>query len=220
MSWESHSKCCSTSITFSSSAGSLALVSSVEVVVVVEVESVLCLRLSLANLASPLSLVELNLASPLSLVETHLSVESWDRDGVEVVVDRLLVLHDTIANTCNWHYCQHLDDYSDQFNVWMILLINCDMAVLWSWCFTTWWFQPGAVYSAHYLPTWWSSYEDLMMIVYENVIMFHNMTILTRSRRYRGWWSCIAEKLSLGSAAALTSKKLGFASPFCTKFMT
>ena len=61
-------------ITFSSSAGSLALVSSVEVVV--EVESVLCLRLSLANLASPLSLLELNLASPLSLVETHLSVES------------------------------------------------------------------------------------------------------------------------------------------------
>ena len=63
-------------ITFSSSAGSLALVSSVEVVVGVEVEGVLCLRLSLANLASPLSLVELNLASPLSLVETHLSVES------------------------------------------------------------------------------------------------------------------------------------------------
>merc|ERR1712130_450392 len=67
--------------TFSSSAGSLALFSSVEVVVVVE--GVLCLLLSLAYLASPLSLlvsplslVKTNLVSPLSLVETHLAVES------------------------------------------------------------------------------------------------------------------------------------------------
>ena len=71
-------------VAFSSSAGSLALGSSVEVVVEV-VEGVLCLRLSLlnlpsllslVNLASPLSLVETNLVSPLSLVETHLAVES------------------------------------------------------------------------------------------------------------------------------------------------
>ena len=70
-------------VAFSSSAGSLALGSSVEVVKVVE--GVLCLRLSLlnlpsllslVNLASPLSLVETNLVSPLSLVETHLAVES------------------------------------------------------------------------------------------------------------------------------------------------
>ena len=62
-------------VAFSSSAGSLALVSSVEVVVEV-VEGVLCLRLSLLNLPSPLSLVEPNLVSPLSLVESHLAVES------------------------------------------------------------------------------------------------------------------------------------------------
>ena len=103
-------------ITFSSSAGSFALVSTVEVVVVVVVEDVLCLRLSFinlpstlsfANLVSPLSFIEPNLVSPLSnadpnlsLVESHLAVESWERDGEGVVVERLRVLQDTVAN--NW----------------------------------------------------------------------------------------------------------------------
>ena len=60
-------------VAFSSSLGSLALVSSVEMVVVLLVEDVLCLRLSLVNLVSPLSLANLvsplspNLFSPLSL---------------------------------------------------------------------------------------------------------------------------------------------------------
>ena len=53
---------------------------------------------------------------------------------------------------------QCLDDSSDQ--LWH------GSSLIWSWCFTTWWFQPGAVYSAHYLPTWWSSYEDMIIIVY------------------------------------------------------
>ena len=75
---------------FSSSAGSLA--GSVVEEVVETVEDVLCLRLSL--------LFWLHLVPDLSWVELHLAVESRDPDdGDKVVVDRLLVLHDTKPNT-------------------------------------------------------------------------------------------------------------------------